>query len=61
MSADSRANPNGRGVYSVTGIYGDATLATKEKGERITEALVTGILKEIEDLRQTATSEPPRQ
>lgn len=54
-------NPNGRGVYSATGIYGDATLATKAKGEQITKALVSGILKEIEDLRQTSVSEPQRQ
>ena len=54
-------NPNGRGVYSVTGIYGDATLATKAKGEQITKALVTGILKDIEDLRQTSLIEAPRQ
>ena len=44
-------DPKGRGVYSATGIYGDATLATKAKGEQIIKALVTGILKEIEDLR----------
>lgn len=54
-------NPNGRGVYSATGIYGDATLATKAKGEQITKALITGILKEIEELRQTSISEPQRQ
>lgn len=54
-------NPNGRGVYSATGIYGDATLATKAKGEQITKALVAGVLKDIEDLRQAATSEPPKQ
>lgn len=53
-------NPNGRGIYSATGIYGDATLATKAKGEQITKALVSGILKEIEDLRQASPSEPPR-
>lgn len=47
-------NPNGRGVYSATGIYGDATLATKAKGEQITKALVMGILKDIEDLRQSS-------
>jgi creatinine amidohydrolase len=44
-------NPNGRGVYSVTGIFGDATLATRAKGEQITKVLVLGILREIEDLR----------
>lgn len=48
-------NPNGRGVYSATGIYGDATLATKAKGEQITKALVIGILKDIEDLRNSST------
>ena len=45
-------DPNRPGVYSPTGIYGDATLATKAKGERITRALVQGILREIEELRQ---------
>jgi len=51
-------NPNGKGVYSATGIYGDATLATRAKGEKITKALVDGILKEIEELRQ---NRPPSQ
>jgi len=46
-------DPKGRGVYSATGIYGDATLATKAKGEQVTKALLAGILKDIEDLRQT--------
>lgn len=50
-------DPKGRGIYSPTGIFGDATLATRAKGERITKALVEGILKEIEYLRQTALSE----
>jgi creatinine amidohydrolase len=46
-------NPKGKGSYSATGIYGDATLATRAKGEKITKALVAGILKDIEELRQT--------
>ncbi len=50
-------NPQGRGVYSPTGIYGDATLATKAKGEKITKALVAGILGEIEELRQSPLPE----
>jgi creatinine amidohydrolase len=54
-------NPKGRGVYSATGIYGDATLATRAKGERVTKALVAGILKDIEDLRRAPAGEPPRQ
>lgn len=53
-------NPNGKGVYSATGIYGDATLATRAKGERITKALVAGILQEIEELRAAAVPEQPR-
>ena len=51
-------NPAGPGVYSATGIYGNAKLATKEKGERITKALVEGILAEIENLRRTPTAQP---
>lgn len=39
------------GSYSPTGIYGDATLATREKGRRIVEARVARILKEIEQTR----------
>jgi creatinine amidohydrolase len=53
--------PNGEGVYSRTGIYGDATLATRAKGEQVIKALVTGILKEIEDLRQTPVPTQPSQ
>jgi len=44
-------NPNGKGVFSPTGIWGDPTLATQEKGRIVTEALVAGILKEIEETR----------
>ena len=46
-----RRDPKGQRRYSPTGIFGDATLATRAKGEQITKALVSGILKEIEDLR----------
>jgi creatinine amidohydrolase len=51
-------NPNGPGVYSATGIFGNATLATKEKGEQLTKALVQGVLAEIDSLRQEPL--PPR-
>jgi creatinine amidohydrolase len=51
-------NPKGKGSYSATGIYGDATLATRAKGEQITKVLVSGILKEIEDLRSFPTQSP---
>lgn len=40
------------GTYSASGTWGDATLATRAKGERVTEALVAGILGEIERLRR---------
>ena len=40
------------GRYSPTGIYGDATLATREKGRVVVEAMVTGMLREIEELRK---------
>ncbi len=43
-------------TYSPSGVFGDATLATKEKGRKVTEALVDAIVREIEDLRK---SEPP--
>lgn len=38
-------------IYSATGIFGDATLATKEKGRIVTEALVDAIVAEIEQVR----------
>ena len=44
-------DPNGNGTYSPTGSWGDPTLATRAKAEKVTGALVAGILKEIEELR----------
>jgi len=38
------------GVFSATGIYGDPTLATREKGMVIVEATVKEIVREIEEL-----------
>jgi len=50
-------------TYSPTGVFGDATLATKEKGMKVTEALVEAILGEIEQLRRaeppSPTAQPP--
>lgn len=43
--------PGGPRIYSPTGVFGDATLATRAKGAQITRALLSGILKDIEDLR----------
>ena len=41
------------GVYSPTGIYGDATLANAEKGRIVVEAMVTDVLGEIAALRKS--------
>jgi creatinine amidohydrolase len=40
------------GDDAATGVYGDPTLATREKGHAIVEAMVAGILREIEMLRR---------
>ena len=44
-------NPSGGGVYSATGVFGDPTLATRDKGKIIVEAMVKDILADIESLR----------
>ena len=41
-------------TYSPTGIWGDATLATREKGRVVVEAWVAGLLGEIEETRVAA-------
>jgi creatinine amidohydrolase len=44
-------NRNGKGTFSASGIEGDATLATRQKGEIVVRARLAGILKEIQELR----------
>jgi len=39
------------GTYSATGVLGDPTLATREKGQLYIEAIVSGALEDIEDIR----------
>lgn len=51
-------NPKGPGTYSASGIWGDATLATREKGEKIVEAMIVEILRDIETLRNSALPKP---
>ena len=41
----------GRGIYSPSGVWGDATLATREKGKVITEAMASQIIQDIADIR----------
>jgi creatinine amidohydrolase len=42
----------GPGTYSESGVWGDATLATRDKGRELVEALVPAIRSDIEDLRR---------
>jgi len=46
--------PDPKRTYSASGSYGDATLATREKGKVIVEAMVERLLQEIADLRRAA-------
>jgi creatinine amidohydrolase len=39
-------------TYSPSGVFGDATLATREKGKKVTDALVAAIIREIDELRR---------
>jgi creatinine amidohydrolase len=53
----------GSGVFSASGVWGDATLATAAKGAALAEALTRGILEDIEALRSAtppAAAPPPR-
>ncbi len=43
--------PGGPKKYSPTGIWGDPTLATREKGVKVVEAMVRGVLSDIEATR----------
>jgi creatinine amidohydrolase len=45
-------NPDGEGVYSPSGIWGDPTLATTEKGRIITELLIEEIVAQIKALKK---------
>jgi creatinine amidohydrolase len=47
------------GIYSETGIWGDATLATVEKGRVVVEATVAGILRDLAELRRELLPSPP--
>ena len=46
------------GTFSESGVWGDPTLATREKGRVIVEALVTAILEDIEALRRAPLPSP---
>jgi creatinine amidohydrolase len=50
-------DPKGEGTYSESGVFGDATLATREKGERLVEGLVAAVLREVEEVRRAGLPE----
>jgi creatinine amidohydrolase len=43
-------DPNGKAKYSPTGVYGDPTLASRAKGERIVEAFFAKLLAEVQSV-----------
>jgi creatinine amidohydrolase len=51
-------SPGNAKTYSPTGTWGDPTLATREKGEKVAEAMVRGLLADIEALRQSPLPAP---
>ncbi len=51
-------NPDGNGTYSASGVWGDPTLATAEKGRILVEATVRDLLAEIQALRDAALPDP---
>lgn len=51
-------NPGGPGVYSPTGSWGDPTLATRDKGARLVQALVDALVGDVERLRAAPIPEP---
>ena len=46
------------GTYSPSGVWGDATLATRDKGQYIVEQVVTAMLADIEALRSAPLPSP---
>jgi creatinine amidohydrolase len=46
------------GTFSESGVWGDPTLATRDKGRATVEGLVTGILEDIEALRRATPPAP---
>ncbi len=48
-------DPQGHGIFSASGVYGDATLATLDKGRQLLSGLLTGLVHEIEQLRTLPT------
>lgn len=47
-------DPDGPGTWSQSGVWGDPTLATREKGQAIVDALIDGIVADLAALRGLA-------
>jgi len=46
--------PQNSGLLSPSGVFGDATLATADKGRRLTESVIVAALKDVGTLRAAA-------
>jgi creatinine amidohydrolase len=51
-------DPAGAGVFSPSGVWGDATLATREKGEELARAYLAGLLADLQALRRAELPVP---
>lgn len=51
-------SPDGPGTYSPTGTWGDPTLATVHKGERLVNGLVEALVRDIESVRSAPLPTP---
>ncbi|MEO6726375.1 MAG: creatininase family protein, partial [Blastocatellia bacterium] len=54
LTRDPQVAARREGTYSPTGSWGDPTLATREKGQKVTEATFAVIIKQIEMLRRAS-------
>jgi creatinine amidohydrolase len=55
-----RRTPGPGGLYSPSGVYGDATLARRDKGERLVEAVVADLVEEVRTFfREDHVPRPP--
>lgn len=46
------------GLFSPSGVFGDATAATRDKGQRLTDGLIEFVLKDIAELRGAPLPQP---
>jgi creatinine amidohydrolase len=52
--------PDGQGTYSPTGTWGDPTLATRQKGERLVEGFVQALFSDLHALEQAPLPPQPQ-